>query len=198
MSMTSEKAIEADVVEKRQLVIKKLQEATEVDDGNGSDIFYIVNSAVNDFNVFLKNNKIDKSRPNCIQAVLSTIRFILFRPAIDFDAKKSIFSVNTIRLPSALIEMINLHLPLFIKFDEKGVKESRWAINTIIKDKVQLIVKVDGGKSETTISLMNIAANEARNDGWKGMLEIITASTKTIALPTEKNDKKPSERPAKP
>ena len=184
--MTHDKSAAAsDIAEKRQIMNQKLQEAGDMDDVEEEDIFYTANSALNDFNLFLKNNKIDKSKLNCIQAVLSTARFILFRPVIDFDAKKSIFSIKSIHMPDTLIKMLEYHLPLFAKFDEKGVKENKWAVNTLKNDKVQVIVKVDGGKSETTISLMNAAAREARSDGWKGILEIITASTKTIALPSE-------------
>ena len=174
-----------DIAAKRQMIKQKLQEATdESKEDDDDDIFYITNAAVNDFNLFLKNNKIDKAKSNCIQAVFSTIRFVLFRPVIEFDAKKSIFSVVTIHAPGALIELLGQHMILFSKFDEKEVKEDRWALNTIRKDKVQIIVKVDGGKNEKTIALMNIAAKEARENGWKGMLEIITASTKLIALPS--------------
>lgn len=174
-----------DIASKRQMISQKLQEATdETKEENDDDIFYLTNAAVNDFNLFLKTNKIDKAKINCMQAVFSTIRFVLFRPVIDLDAKKSIFSVRSIHAPGPLIDLLGQHMILFSKFDEKEVKEGRWALNTIRKDKVQIIVKVDGGKSDKTISLMNIAAKEARENGWKGMLEIITASTKLIALPS--------------
>lgn len=174
-----------DIAAKRQMINQKLQEATEENkEENNDDIFYLVNAAINDFNVFLKNSKIDKAKLNCIQSVFSAIRFVLFRPVVEFDVKKSVFSVSTIRSPALLIDLLGQHMLLFSKFDEKGVKEDKWALNTIRKDKVQILVKVDVGKNDKTISLMNIAAKEARESGWKGMLEIITASTKVINLPS--------------
>jgi hypothetical protein len=148
-----------------------------------TDIFLIANDEINAFNLFMKHDNITPAKKNAIGAISTAIRFSLFRPSIEFDQKTGIFSLKKIAAASDVIGYLRAHMELVIQFDVAKIEQRCWAINHITPDKIQIIVKIDPETSKQLIDKMMVATKTARENGWKGVLEIIQASSRTILLP---------------
>ncbi len=145
--------------------------------------FRTVRDELNEFNFFLLSAGISPSERNVIGAVRDTMRFLALRPAVDYDASLQAFVVRKVTRAQSLIECLKVHVPLFKAFDSARVKKEFWGINSMNKNIVKIIVKLDPSTSESLQKSIKKAADDAKMAGWPGRLEIISASSTTITFP---------------
>lgn len=148
-----------------------------------ADIFFHMSNEIDTFNFFMKHNDITIKEKNVMGAIKSMIRFLLYRPVISYDGKLHSFSLKSYKRSKFLITCLKEHLELFKSFDTVGIQQERWAVNYTNMEKIQIILKIDAETSEKLMNDINDACKKAREMGWKGNLDIITASSKTVKMP---------------
>ena len=146
------------------------------------EIYMIAKKEIDNFNYFLKHHGFNKEKNiNVVWAIASTVKFLLMQPVTKFNDDINVFNLKRVRFSGELIPCLKFHLPLFNEFDSVSVPQRSWAINSMNKKIVQLVVKIETG-GEEIFKKMESAVKIARSGGWNGSLEILTRSTKKIVF----------------
>lgn len=153
--------------------------------GNDHDeIFMIVMQEMDKFNYFLKSRELSRDKnPNVIGAIAGIIRFLLLQPIASYDNSLRVFTLKKIRPSDELLSCFKHHLPLFHEFDMTSIPQASWIINSLTREFVQILLKVNRD-TESIIGIMNIASQNAKINGWNGELQVITRSREKIILPS--------------
>lgn len=160
-------------VEKTKEAIKKVNAQSE---SKKDSLFNLIKEEMNEFNFFILNENINTESGNVLGAINDTIRFLLARPIVEYDAPSSTFTLKEIHDANKLLNRLKNHLVLFRAFDKHKIKKESWGINTLSNTTVKIIVKLDPSTSAELITKFKNSVKDALIEGWKGKLVTITAS----------------------
>lgn len=168
------------IQKKRKEIDERLDKTLE--QTSYDDIFMLVKDQINDFNFFLRNASIDRASTNVLQAIGTTIKFLLLQSIIKLDREIFAFNLKKVRVARELIESLKCHIALFYEFDDARIEESCWAMDSINSKMVQINFKLNPENSKDILIRMKVCAQKAKMKGWKGTLRIITRSEEPVIL----------------
>lgn len=139
----------------------------------------IIRSEIAEFNYFIKQIGINKSRnPNFLYAIETSIRFLLHRivniPFESVSDEGGFFGLPTKIYDSGyLLHCITIHTPFFLIMDDLEFPKDLWMLLDISKKYIVIQLKAYDAKSaRPLITLLKQIKSAARTRNWNGNIKV--------------------------